>query len=183
MRPLLRIACALWVLTVMPLLFGCPTKSKDTAEVTPIAEPLAPTTSPSIEEPPTTDSEALKNVPNTPTSEVEAVRRISHGAEVELAEYVVKGKHTIFDFYSDGCPPCRELAPKLEALAERREDICLVVVDINRPGKRGIDWDSPVARQYQLESIPHLRIYGPEGEEIARGDEARSRVERWLAEE
>ena len=108
------------------------------------------------------------------------VQTISHGAAVDLAQYAVKGKTTIFDFYSDGCGPCRALAPKLEALANQRDDIALVVVDINRPGTRGIDWKSPVARQYSLRSIPHLRVFGPDGAELARGDAARTMVNGWL---
>jgi thioredoxin 1 len=108
------------------------------------------------------------------------VRVISYGQEVNIAEYVVRGKTTIFDFYSDGCPPCRALAPRLERLAESREDIALVVVDINRPGRRGIDWQSPVARQYGLHSIPHLRVFDANGNEQARGDQAYRLVQGWL---
>lgn len=115
-----------------------------------------------------------------PESAPPDVRVISYGQEVNIAEYVVRGKTTIVDFYSNGCPPCRALAPRLEQLAESREDIALVVVDINRPGRRGIDWQSPVARQYNLHSIPHLRLFDANGDEQARGDEARRLVQGWL---
>jgi thioredoxin len=109
-------------------------------------------------------------------------RHISFGKEVELKNYLTKGKITIFDFYSDYCPPCRALKPYLEALPERREDIAVVVVDINRPGVRQIDWSSPVAREFRLESIPHLKIYNKDGELDSEGDEARSKVMAWLQE-
>ena len=39
---------------------------------------------------------------------------ISQGKEVTLADYLVPGKTTIFDFYSEYCPPCRAIAPRLE---------------------------------------------------------------------
>ena len=112
--------------------------------------------------------------------------RISHGDTVDLKDYLVPGKTIIFDFYSDFCPPCRALKPSLEKLHATRSDLALVVVDINRPGVRGIDWKSPVARQYQLNSIPHLAIFGPDGRLIALDQDndpaARSLVIRWISE-
>jgi hypothetical protein len=52
-------------------------------------------------------------------------------------------------------------------------------IDINRPGVVGIDWTSPLARQYALQSIPHLVIYGPDKRLIAEGDTA----EKWMADD
>ena len=43
-------------------------------------------------------------------------------------------------------------------------------------GKQGIDWGSPVSRQYKLESIPYMRVYGPDGQLVADGDQARTMV-------
>ena len=110
--------------------------------------------------------------------------RISHGEVINLEDYLVPGKTTIFDFYSDYCPPCRALKPRLEKLHARRDDIALVVVDINRPGMGRIDWKSPVALHYHLHSIPHLAVFGPDGKLIAEdgdGDPAaRKLVARWM---
>ncbi len=119
--------------------------------------------------------------PAAPTHDpVDAVRTVSFGEEVDISDYAAEGQSTIFDFYSEACGPCRALAPELEALAEERDDISLVVVDINRPGQSGIDWKSPVAQQYELNSIPHLRVFGPDGKELARADDARAMVDGWL---
>jgi thiol-disulfide isomerase/thioredoxin len=109
-------------------------------------------------------------------------KQISFGEEVDLKKYLTKGKITIFDFYSDYCPPCRALRPYLETLHERRDDIAVVVVNIDRPGVRQIDWSSPVAREFQLQSIPHLMIYNKDGELDSQGEEARSKVIAWLKE-
>lgn len=108
--------------------------------------------------------------------------RISHGEKVALADYLVPGKITIFDFTSNYCPPCRMIAPHLDKLHETRDDIAVVAVDINRPETKGIDWKSPVARQYDLHSIPHFKVYGADGKMMAEGDEARSIVFGWLQE-
>lgn len=105
---------------------------------------------------------------------------ISQGQEVNLADYLVPGKTTVFDFYSEYCPPCRAIAPRLEKLHTARADIAVVKVDINRPGVKGIDWKSPVARQFNLQSIPHFKVFDPDGKLKAEGDEAYAMVTSWL---
>lgn len=105
---------------------------------------------------------------------------ISEGKEIKVADYLVTGKITIFDFYSKFCPPCRAIAPSLEKLHETRADIAVVKVDINRPDVQGIDWESPVARQYDLHSIPHFKVYGADGKLKAEGDAAYDLVTSWL---
>jgi thiol-disulfide isomerase/thioredoxin len=105
---------------------------------------------------------------------------ISKGQPVTLADYLVPGKTTIFDFYSEYCPPCRAISPRLVKLHQSRDDIAVVKVDINRPGVKGIDWKSPVARQYNLESIPHFKVFGPDGTLKAEGDPAYEMVSGWL---
>ena len=105
---------------------------------------------------------------------------ISQGKEVTLADYLVPGKTTVFDFYSEYCPPCRAIAPRLEKLHMARADIVVVKIDINRPEVQGIDWKSPVARQYNLRSIPHFKVYDPDGKLQAEGDEAYELVTGWL---
>jgi len=107
---------------------------------------------------------------------------ISHGEKFDIQDHLVPGKITVFDFYSEYCPPCLAFAPVLEGLAEGRGDLVLVKVDINRPGHRGIDWESPVARQYDLEGIPYMRIYDAEGKMTADGTQARRLLLQWSQE-
>jgi len=105
---------------------------------------------------------------------------ISHGAKVTLTDNLVAGKITIFDFYSKYCPPCVRFSPLLDKLHAKRDDLAVVKVDINRAGIKGIDWKSPVAQQYNLNSIPHIKIYGADGKLMAEGDKARSMALKWL---
>src|SRR5580658_6283198 len=79
---------------------------------------------------------------------------ISFGSPVKLADYLVPGKTTVFDFYSTYCPTCMALKPAIEQLHASRDDIAVVLVNINRPGFKGIDWDSPVSKQFELPSTP-----------------------------
>jgi thiol-disulfide isomerase/thioredoxin len=92
---------------------------------------------------------------------------ISQGAEVALTDYLVPGKTVVFDFTSKFCPPCRAYDQPLHDLHAKRTDIVVVKVDINRADVRGIDWQSPVARQYDLHSIPHFKVYNGSGQLVA----------------
>lgn len=112
--------------------------------------------------------------------EVLALNAANPGEPFDLKPHVVPGQITIVDFYSVYCPPCMRIAPHLERLAEARRDIVLRKVDINRKGVRGIDWGSPLARQYRLQSIPHFKIYGPDGVLLAEGDQAMAMIVEWL---
>jgi thiol-disulfide isomerase/thioredoxin len=104
---------------------------------------------------------------------------ISNGRKVKLADYLVPGKTTVFDFYSEYCPTCRALAPSLKKLHSTRDDIALVLVDINRPGVKGIDWDSPVSLQFDLPSTPQFKVYAPDGKLEAEGRAAYDMIKKW----
>lgn len=104
------------------------------------------------------------------------------GQEIDIEDYVQKGKITIFDFYSDYCPPCRRVAPLLKSLDNKRPDIKVLKIDVNRPGKRGIDWGSPVLSQYGIRGIPYFVVYDESGEQIASGRDATREVQRLLQE-
>ncbi len=92
---------------------------------------------------------------------------IAQGSEVALADYLVPGKTVVFDFTSKFCGPCQAYNEPLRELHAKRADLVIVKVDINRPDIRGIDWQSPVARQFDLHSIPHFKVYSPAGQLIA----------------
>ena len=108
--------------------------------------------------------------------------RISQGQEVQLADYAVVGQHVVFDFMSDYCPPCRQIAPWMDRLHAESDKVTVVKVDINRPGVRQIDWKSPVAAQFRLSSIPHFKVMDEKGNLVAEGDQAWNMVVAWLQE-
>lgn len=94
---------------------------------------------------------------------------VSHGEEIDLKDHLVNGQTTVFDFFSPYCPPCRQIAPLLEELDHRRSDLTVVKVDINRPDVIGIDWQSPIVRQFEIQSVPHFKVYAPDGTLQAEG--------------
>lgn len=120
---------------------------------------------------------------DNPAGEPGTVKVISFGEEIKLADHLVKGKMVIFDFFSEFCPPCRRIAPLLEKLDAKRDDIVVVKIDINRKGIRGIDWESPVAKQFKLEGIPHFKIYNAAGKLEAEGDPAYEKIMALLSSE
>ena len=111
--------------------------------------------------------------------------QVSHtpGERVDIENFVHDGKITIFDFFSEYCGPCVLMAPKLKRLEQKRDDIFVVKIDINREGVRGIDWRSPVATQYRIRSIPYFIIYGEDGRRTHEGRSATRRVYQYLYEE
>ncbi|HET7537262.1 MAG TPA: thioredoxin family protein, partial [Candidatus Didemnitutus sp.] len=62
---------------------------------------------------------------------------IAMGQSVNLADYLVPGKTTVFDFTSQYCGPCRGYTEPLKLLHAKRPDIAVVKVDINRPDVKG----------------------------------------------
>ena len=51
-------------------------------------------------------------------------------------------------------------------------DDSVLPFQLNRADVRGIDWQSPVAKQYNMRSIPYFKVFGPDGQQIADGKEA-----------
>lgn len=105
------------------------------------------------------------------------------GDEIDIEKLLHSGKTTIFDFYSQYCGPCLRISPLLAKLDQARKDIVVVKIDINRKEVKGIDWNSPVARQYNLRSVPHFVIYDSTGYRTHEGDSAYDRVEQLLRQE
>ena len=104
------------------------------------------------------------------------------GEEMDITKHLIKGKINIVDFYSEFCPPCVRVSPYLIELNTKRDDIVVLKVDINRPGKNRIDWKSPLAAQYKLRSIPHFKIYDENGKKILEGQEATQKVYNYFKE-
>ena len=123
---------------------------------------------------------AVAAASTTPTTKPAKPLHVSKGTPVKLTDYMIPGKTTVFDFYSDYCGPCVQVAPSLEKLHKTRDDIVVVKVDINRPGVKGIDWKSPVAQQYGLRSIPHFKVYGPNGKLLAEDSDPSAKARRMV---
>ena len=107
---------------------------------------------------------------------------VAMGQTIVLADQLVPGKTTIVDFTSKYCGPCQVYNEPLAKLHAARADLAVVKVDINRPDVKRIDWQSPVAQQFKLQSIPHFKVYGPDGKLLAEGNDARALVHKFVEE-
>jgi len=81
---------------------------------------------------------------------------ITHGAQVDIAKHLALGNVTVVDFYADWCGPCKQLSPSLEQMAQTDPDIALRKIDI-------VNWNTAVAKQYNIHSIPQVNVYNRGG--------------------
>jgi hypothetical protein len=101
----------------------------------------------------------------------------SHGQTLNIDSLACPGKITIVDLSSDYCAPCVEMAMYLIKISKAHpQRYAIRRVNINRPGVSGIDWQSPVAKQYKLEGIPWLVVYDNKVR-VAEGEPA----VKWMA--
>ena len=104
----------------------------------------------------------------------QSIEVITHGQQVDISKHLALGNVTIVDFYADWCGPCKQVSPALEKLAQSDPEIALRKIDI-------INWGSAVAKQYNINSIPRVEIYGRKGQLVgtvkgANADEVRRYV-------
>ncbi len=104
-----------------------------------------------------------------------AVKKLSNGGQaIDLDRLLVKGQITIVDFYADWCGPCRRIGPKLELIATQDEHVYLRKVDIVR-------WGTDVATQFDISSIPSIRVYDRAGQMVGKPTSDFGQVTRYVA--
>ena len=116
-----------------------------------------------------------------PPADLRQVNEARPGEALDLGPHLSRSRTTLVEFYSDRCPPCREMERVMEYLAEQNRDLAIRRVDIDRRGASGIDFDSPLAEQYRVEAVPSFRIYDPQGRLVAEGSAAKDRVREWYS--
>ena len=101
-----------------------------------------------------------KGSPQLPAAAVadrgQQVEVITHGAAVDITKHLAPGNVTIVDFYADWCGPCKQLSPSLEQMASADPQISLRKIDI-------VNWNTAVAKQYNIRSIPQVNVYNRGG--------------------
>jgi hypothetical protein len=113
------------------------------------------------------------------------LRLMNKGREGQLftvTDYLVKGKTNVVEFSSVACPACKALEPKLAALGQKKSDLVVNQVAVDRAGSQGIDWQSPLARQYELRNVPYFKVYDQDGKLLAEGEPARKMISKLLIE-
>ena len=67
------------------------------------------------------------------------------------ATALARERTTVVDFWATWCPPCRALAPAIDALAQERADIVV--------GKLDVDAHPEVAERYGVSGIPTVLVF------------------------
>lgn len=111
-----------------------------------------------------------------PPKDLQVVNVDRPGEAVDLRLHLAKDRTTLFEFHSDQCPPCREMEPVMDYLAEQDRTLAIRRVNIDRRGHDGIDFDSPLAEQWSVSAVPSFLIYDAKGNVVARGDQAKDKV-------
>ena len=93
----------------------------------------------------------------------------------EYEELILSGKPVLVDFWAPWCTYCRRIEPVIHKLADSREDVLIVKVNI--------DEETALAKDQQIEVIPTLVVY-KEGYELGSivAPESKARIEEFLAE-
>lgn len=93
----------------------------------------------------------------------------------QYEELILSSKPVLVDFWAPWCTYCRRIDPVLNKLADSREDVQIVKVNI--------DEEPELARQERIEVIPTLVVY-KEGYDLGSivAPESKARIEAFLAE-
>lgn len=111
----------------------------------------------------------------TPAAAPAVVETISNGGkEVLLNKVLVPGRVTVLDFYAEWSGPCHILNPHLEALVRKEQDAVLRKIDI-------VNWQSDVASQYEVRTVPSVRVYDKRGRQVGEPSSSLEAIQRNLS--
>jgi hypothetical protein len=104
------------------------------------------------------------------------------GTPVRVERYLAPGKYNIVVYYSPFDAPSVSYAQRLMLLPQVNRDVAVRTVNINRPEATAVDWDSQIAVDMQLQTLPFFVIYDPRQNLRAKGRPAFEQVNQFVRE-
>lgn len=99
--------------------------------------------------------------------------------------YIGKGQYVLVDFWASWCGPCMQESPNVVKVAETYRDKGLVVLGVlvndriedskTAMRKLGMKYDQVIdpenvqVKKFGITGIPHLILFGPDGQIVRRG--------------
>lgn len=126
------------------------------------------------------------------------------GTASKLSDYVGKGKYVLVDFWASWCGPCKKAMPKVIELNNRYSGDKFMTIGVNigdveekfkaTAAELGIPYpqifvpknssdENNAAMLYNVETIPHLILFAPDGTILERGfgeNELESKLEKCI---
>lgn len=93
---------------------------------------------------------------------------ISVTNETFYEEVMLCKKPVLVDFWAPWCGPCRMVSPLVDEIAEERDDIKVVKINVDEEGE--------LAKQFQIMSIPTLLVI-KDGQVVERATGARPKAQ------
>ena len=118
------------------------------------------------------------------------VLKVKDNGVIETAEgtfdgYIGKGQYVLVDFWASWCGPCMQESPNVVKVNDTYKDKGLVVLGVlvndkledskTAIRKLGMKYDQVIdpenvqVKKFGITGIPHLILFGPDGEVVARG--------------
>ena len=94
-------------------------------------------------------------------------------SEAQFEQEINSQNKTLVDFYADWCGPCKMIAPILEVIAEERNDINILKINVDELPR--------IAGRFGITSIPTLMVF-QNGQllQTSLGYKAKSQIENLL---